>query len=169
MTSGSTYGQRKKSAEQRFWEKVKISDSDDRCFSWESAIDPNNRGFFWVGGHRRTIKAYQFIYELLNGPIQSGLVIRHTCDNPNCVNPNHLLSGTHLDNKTDSTSKMRHAYGTRNGGGVKLTENSVIRMRMLYPLFGFHRLAKMFGVSKPVAMRTIKGTLWKHVKNRSTI
>ena len=52
-------------------------------------------------------KAHRVSYEMANGPIPDGLIIRHKCDNPNCVNPKHLESGTQKDNMLDASFRGR--------------------------------------------------------------
>ena len=47
-------------------------------------------------------------YRHYNGEIPDGLVVRHTCDNTQCINPNHLLLGTHADNVRDKMERGRH-------------------------------------------------------------
>lgn len=61
--------------------------------------------------------AHRVMFEAsVNEPLSPDLVVRHKCDNPGCVNPAHLESGTHLDNHLDSQTRKRNpAYGARNG------------------------------------------------------
>lgn len=53
------------------------------------------------------IKAHRVSFEMRYGPISDGLIVRHKCDNPNCVNPNHLEIGTQMDNMLDASSRGR--------------------------------------------------------------
>jgi hypothetical protein len=80
---------------------------DERgCWNWifrDGKDHPNRYG------------PYRRIYTLYNGPIPKGKCVMHACDNRNCVNPNHLVLGTHCDNMYDWSSK-----GQRLKGGTKI-------------------------------------------------
>lgn len=96
--------------ENRFWTKVDVRDG---CWSWRAARNPKGYGVFSCEG--RTVSAHRFSYELYNGPIPSGMVVRHKCDNPPCVNPDHLELGTQADNERDKINRGRYRNGaTRN-------------------------------------------------------
>ena len=58
----------------------------------------------------------------------AGVVKRHTCDNPRCINPMHLLEGTHQDNMADKVHRGRSAKGVENGNS-KLTPEDIIKIR----------------------------------------
>ena len=69
----------------------------------------------------KTFRAHRVAWEEVNGPIPQGMLVCHKCDNPSCVNPNHLFIGTHKDNHQDKVNKGRSSKGTKNGRN-KLTE-----------------------------------------------
>jgi len=76
------------------------------CWEWKRATNNIGYGMFRIKqGLMRT--AHRVSYELFNGPIPNGMVVCHTCDNPKCVNPDHLWVGTMLDNIRDMDSKGR--------------------------------------------------------------
>lgn len=62
-------------------------------------------------------KAHRVIWYEIYGPIPARLVVRHTCDTPPCVNPEHLIVGTHKDNSADRRDRGRY----RNGNTDKVT------------------------------------------------
>lgn len=108
-----------------FWDKVDRRNSD-ACWLWLAYRDTN--GYGWVAHNRRKTGAHRVAWELTNGPILDGQHVLHRCDNPGCVNPDHLFLGTHGDNMADMREKLRHPYGS-NCSWAKLTENDVRRIR----------------------------------------
>lgn len=62
------------------------------CWLWQGPLDRDGYGTFHF--RRRNRRAHRVGYFLLNGPIEPGLVINHTCRNRNCVNPQHLEAVT---------------------------------------------------------------------------
>ena len=88
------------------------------------------------------------------------LVVRHTCDNKACVNPDHLILGTHQDNSTDMVSRDRQAKGSL-VGTAKLTEEIVVMIRSLSG--SSQQLAKFFDCSKTTIKDIRNNKIWKHV------
>ena len=71
---------------------------------------PNAKGYCYITrGRGIRLRAHRFIYETLIGPIPEGKVVRHSCDNRACINPEHLLLGTSYDNSQDMVSRNRQA------------------------------------------------------------
>ena len=89
---------------ERFWSKVKKG-SPNECWEWTAAKNNKGYGKFKFEGKMR--KAHRISWQLHYGPVQNELHVLHTCDNPSCVNPNHLWLGSNSDNHKDMTDKDR--------------------------------------------------------------
>ena len=111
----------------RFWDKVDKTRSG--CWLWTGCTNADGYGRLALG-RKRTEKAHRVSWELHNGPIPDGAEVCHTCDNPGCVNPDHLFLGTHQDNMTDMRRKGR-AVGHRGSSNPRatITELDVVRLR----------------------------------------
>jgi hypothetical protein len=81
----------------------------DTCWLWTGAQIPKGYGMFWYGG--KLGYAHRYSYLVYKGIIPKELHVCHTCDNPSCVNPEHLWLGTNLDNRLDSKTKGRIKKG----------------------------------------------------------
>jgi hypothetical protein len=66
-----------------------------------------------INGVMTRINRYH--YELYKGPIPLGLIVRHTCDNKRCINPEHLILGTNKDNARDAVERDLAVRGERHG------------------------------------------------------
>lgn len=85
---------------------------------------PFDYGQIGVGGRKIDV-THRVAYKLAKGEIPDGLVVRHSCDNPPCVNPDHLLVGTFADNSGDMVDRGRSTKGR----GIKLTDDDVREIR----------------------------------------
>lgn len=75
------------------------------CWEWNGY--KNNMGYGLKSRKNRRKLVHRLAWEWVNGPIPSGMNILHRCDNPPCVNPNHLFMGTQADNMMDKKLKGR--------------------------------------------------------------
>lgn len=139
----------------RFWSRVRKTDS---CWLWEG-YKINGYGVY------ADQLAHRIAWTLGNGPIPYGKIIRHSCNNPACVNPEHLFLGTHGDNNRDTkgANHMRPAFGERHGR-AKLTVEKVREIRRLRGEGMLIKdLAEQFGVSPAAICNTFNGKGWKSV------
>lgn len=133
------------------------------CWNWPGFTDPNGYGQVVLDG--AVHKTHRVSWVLHNGPIPpSGMIrpysIRHKCDNPTCVNPNHLFIGTDRDNALDATCKGRMAQGAEHYA-AKLTEEQVAAIRTdTRPV---RSIAEEFGVSKSTIYYAQRAKGWKRV------
>lgn len=139
------------------------------CWEWTGS-KRNGYGRMIVGsrtdGTRRSMSAHRVSYEIVYGEIPEGMEVCHKCDNPSCVNPNHLFLGTRQDNIDDRERKGRNVFFVgEEQPRAKLTKKAVkdARWERAYKGTSFQMLADRYGVSKKTMMNAIKGVTWKCV------
>ena len=103
---------------ERFWEKVEKTHS---CWLWTGSL--NGAGYGQLSIRNRPARAHRFIYELLVGPIPTGLFVCHTCDVRHCVRPDHLFLGDARDNSQDMLQKKREASRLHLRGESSVSRN----------------------------------------------
>lgn len=135
--------------------------ADDECWPWTGYRNSHGYGSFRVGTKPALAHRVSYIAHGKGDP--TGLVVRHTCDNPGCVNPHHLVIGTHADNMRDMTERQRQARGEGNGR-ARLTADIIIEVRQRR-LNGetLTAMAKEYGVSFSTLSRAIRGDTWAHI------
>lgn len=152
-------------AQQRFWSHVEIGNEDD-CWEWHSQRDKNGYGRFHFArkagvtqlAHRHAVQFFAGI------TIPDGIVACHSCDNPGCVNPAHILLGSQADNVADMIAKGRKSPIGPRGVQVntaKLTTQDVLTIRASAEKS--KTLAGRFGVSRVQINNIRSGRQWRHV------
>lgn len=135
----------------RFLDKVDIR-GEGECWIWTASTFNSGYGQFKVSGSPTC--AHRVSWEIKNGPIPEGLLVRHSCHNRICVNPDHLELGTHQDNMDDMVAAGRQSS--------KLTIDKVILIRHLHDVNNLKQLeiADMFQVGYNQINRIIRREQW---------
>jgi hypothetical protein len=136
------------------------------CREWRGAKHRQGYGQLRVGG--RVQLAHRVAWEEAHGPIADGLHVCHRCDNPSCVNIDHLFLGTHLENMRDRQSKGRTRLPPKATGSqcawAKLGDHDVVLIRLLVDLgVKQPKVAALFGVSQTMVSGIHLRKTWKHV------
>lgn len=129
--------------------------TESGCWEWDGSRSTHDYGRF------RGENATRVMWRITTGEVvPSNLHVCHACDNPPCVNPDHLFLGTRSDNMRDMVAKGRHPYvkGTHNHR-AKLTDEQVAEIRARYTgAWGeFTRLADEYGVTGQHIAAIVKG------------
>ena len=151
----------------RFWNKV--IKQDNGCWIWTAYTNSDGYGKFKIG--KRTCNAHRMAWMLCCGSIPKGMLVLHHCDNPPCVNPDHLYLGTDADNvrDRDNRNRIQHARGIAQGSH-KLTDEQVLEIRMLYNDGKYSEcdIADKFGVSQSTIGCIINYKTWRHLSECPT-
>ncbi len=144
----------------KFWDKIEKTES---CWLWKGSKDGCGYGNFIF--HGKCTHANRVSWKLFRGEIPKGLYVCHTCDNPSCVNPDHLFLGTQKQNMIDCSKKgrMGNRKGTANAN-AKLTEQKVIEIRfMSFSGMNGGDICRKFGLSKSTLNNIKHRKTWKHI------
>lgn len=146
--------------EENFWEKVSKG-----CWVFKGHILNTGHGEHYQGNgpNRFRMTAHRYAWTLLKGPIPEGMHVLHTCDVPNCVNPDHLYLGTDKENCRDKYLRDRN--------NTKLTREQARAIREEWrkePGTGrggktnAHELAAKYGVTATTVWAIAAGRMWRH-------
>lgn len=145
----------------RFWAKVDQRGKDE-CWPWTACRLP--RGYGRFGVDRRVELAHRVAMFLQTGAWPS-LWVLHRCDNPPCVNPEHLFLGTASDNSIDMHAKGRWRADHRgeHNGAAKLSAAQVRRIRAERPRTTIRALTMKYRVTTSTVEKIIRRATWKHL------
>ncbi len=130
---------------------------------WEWTRGRSKAGYGQFGHEGEVCYAHIFSYRRHKGEIPKGSEVCHTCDNPPCINPDHLFLGSHKENFEDASRKGRIARQVGELSGMaKLTEEQVLAIRKdPRP----HRvIAKDYGISNRNVSGIKRRETWKHLE-----
>ena len=158
--------------EQKFKKKVEWKVTNNNC--WEVISHSTVRGYPVMRDKWENRLNYmsRIFYKECFGEIPEGMIVRHKCDNPLCINPEHLELGTHQDNTNDKISRGRLKYGNCYGEDCnfsKLTKEQVLEIRKRH-IKGARSgknctssLAKEFNTSTTNIKDIVNKKIWTHI------
>lgn len=154
----------------RFWSRVIITANPDKCWEWQGLL--NSKGYGKVTLNKKSFTAHRLAWFYTYGEWPTSILLRHSCDNRKCCNPNHLLEGTHKDNMADALSRGRIAVGSQ-VPWAKLDEAKAmeIKRRCVRQPKGHNKqgassisaLSREFNVSRRTIRMMLEGVTWRHL------
>jgi len=141
---------------ERFRAKIHCTDG---CHWWEAQTDDDGYGIFFLNGGKERAHRVAFYIEHETLPP----VVRHTCDNPACVNNQQREGGTQRENIADRQARDRQAKGHANGRS-KLDEETVFQCRKRHRDGASYReLGRELDVDWTTVRAAVRGETWSHV------
>ena len=136
------------------------------CLEWIAGRNP--QGYGGLEYHGKWWQAHRLAWSALKGEIPAGLCVLHRCDNPRCVNVDHLFLGTHLDNVKDCMAKGRRALlvgEQRPSSKLSASEVKIIRARhrRFDHANSMQKIADDYGLALCTIVRIIRRITRKHV------
>lgn len=162
---------RRTPTEPRFWERIQTTDRG--CWEFTGKCDCHGYGTIWVSEEQRIMFTHRYSWSLAHGEIPEGLDVLHKCDNPPCVNPDHLFLGTQSDNAKDMHQKGRRHVPTveisqkisaAHNPLANLDPEKVMEIRRLSSQGeSYRKIAAKFDVTKTTIRNIVLKRTWKLV------
>jgi hypothetical protein len=130
---------------------------DNGCWKWVGSVANSGYGLAQSSQLKKVVSAHRLSYMAFKGEIPERMVVAHACDNPLCVNPDHLWLATHAENSADMVKKGRSAKHEKCGKS-KLNEKQVQFIRESN--LSHRKLGEMFGVSHANIGYIKRGATW---------
>lgn len=145
------------SAIQRIKTKVIIDNKD--CWVWQGGRFPDGYPGIWF--NQKTWRGNRLMCALFHGD-KKNLSALHSCDNPLCVNPQHLRWGTPKENSLDMVARNRSSRGAKNGSAILTNEQVDTVRQMLLDNHKIIDIANLFGVNRHAIQNIKYGKSWKN-------
>lgn len=163
-------GRRSAQKKKQDWEKKSEEQKRNLLLqSFEKFVIRENGCWKWLGTKKtklpygcitfrgKQLMAHRVSYQLFKEPIHSGLLVLHSCDNPECTNPDHLFLGTYLDNKRDQIKKGRSSV-------EKLNPEKVLDIKKKLKDGMLHKdISKLYEISRSTIWKIQTNKLWKDI------
>lgn len=135
---------------------------ENGCLIWKGAKNLDT-GYGIMTISKEYMLAHRVSFELFNGEIKSGNVVCHKCDNPSCVNPDHLFQGSHKDNCVDMVKKSRAKRRRVRGEVVAFSADQIRAIRAYKGKQA--DLARKYGVTDACISLIKNYKTHKHIKD----
>lgn len=135
----------------------KFVEKNSGCWKWKGSSSGKKFNYGKITFHGKSYSAHRLSYEIYIGKIPDGMLVMHKCDNPECTNPDHLILGTHVDNKRDQIKKGRASM-------EKLNEEKVYEIKRKLENNVLHgSISEEYGISRTTIWSIQTGRTWKNI------
>lgn len=153
---------------------AKVNKIPGGCWIWTAGKRSTGYGGFWSSDIKNKVLSHRWSYEYHTRKDPGPLCVCHKCDEPLCVNPDHLFTGNHQDNMRDMIEKNRGRGQFKKGENHSrsvLNNTDVLHCRQMYkprdPERGISAMARKMGVNKYTLAQAIRGVNWSHLTQES--
>jgi hypothetical protein len=148
---------------------LRVKRAENGCLLWQTSLTKWGHGIFNFGeeGQGYRIHAHRAAFAFRHGRFPIREVLRHTCNNASCQNADHIIEGTHEENRQDCVDAGRQAIGAQNGRAKLLEADAEYIIRQC--LAGSAQvkvLAQRFGISKRAVTQIRDRKNWKSLWER---